>query len=1812
MKRNLIIPLVYILLCLFSTACSDKQKEDFSKYISAYTDGIVRSSSPIQIQLAIKPDKDFQAGTTLPAKILQVSPEIKGDLSLKDGEMVEFIPAEPLKNGQEYQVKFDLGALCSVPEKYKEFTFRFKVIELGLKFKEGDLWVQERNDSILMYQAEVFSSDYIAPDVIEKKISATLDGNNMPLTWTHDNNIHRFTVKDLRKGEQGKTLTLSFSKDFSKNDKTTVEIPSLHEFIVLNAKPVKSERLIIRVTMSERVAASQNLDGFIMVDRRPCNNFEIEDNTIILYPDVDKGTTGLVQLYMFKGIKSASGDILNSDFKTDIRLSSADPRVSFIGKGVIVPDQNKVIIPFSAVALKAVDIEIIKVLNQNMNFFLQENNYEGSYELRRTARPVFTKKIDLQQEYPDIDLNRWNDFTIDLSRLVKLEKGVIYRIKLKFKKSYTTLECAGEAPDSEFSASDWDNPGYYSDYEYPIGYEWEEADNPCHVSYYNGDRFASKNIINTALGVLAKRAVDNKFFISVNELNTASPVSDCDIFLYDFQNQKIDSARTDKNGFAYASPKSKAFIILAKKGDDQAWLKVSDGNALSLSNFDVSGQNVQMGVKGFIYGERGVWRPGDEIYLSLILEDKLKMLPEGHPITAQLIDPKGNVIQSKNGKTGECNIYCFKFKTPEDAPTGYWHAVFRIGGISFTKTLRIETIKPNRLSIVMQFPNDQVIGKGISTAPVKVKTQWLHGAKTPNLKAITEVKLNKGNGSFSTYPDYTFADKSKDFTSNTEVLFDGTTDANGDFSFSIDKIKSEDAPGLLNATFTTRVFENGGDFSIVSQSIAYSPYTEYVGIRLPDSEDRWFSTQKPLKINGVTVTPKGEKSGNSIVEIEVYKLNWRWWWDSEYDNIGSYVNREYNREYLRKNVQVTNGSFTTNLGISESGRYFIKAVDKSGHTTGMIAYFGSWGDIENSDAATILNVSTDKKTYKAGEKIKIKIPSSEGGVAIVSLETGQTVKDIFRIPATKGSTTIEVEATPEMCPNVYASVTLIQPHNNRDNDRPIRLYGVVNVNVEDQALHLNPEIKIAPELRPAEEFTVSVHEKNGKPMNYTIAIVDEGLLSLTAFKTPSPFGVFYAREALGVKTWDFYDFIYGAYGARLDKAFAVGGDESLKNLQDEKTNRFKPVVLFEGPFTLKKGATQTHHFRMPEYIGEVRTMVIAATNGQYGEASVNTQVKQPLMVSLAMPRLFTPGDIIDIPVTVFALNKNIREATVSITTDNKITVSGSSSQTVIFNGQGEQVVYFKVRINDLLGMSTIRIDARSGNEKAYVLEDVEIRIPNPRITKVEEKELKAGESISFSATVKGADPVSTLEVSSIPPLNLEQRLSYLIDYPHGCAEQITSKAFPQLALGNLMTLTAKEKAQVETNVKEVINRLRAYQTADGGFAYWQGSPNISDWVSTYIAQFLVTAEQQGYSVPKQMLQGDLNYMKKIANNWHPADPYAQMEQAYRLYVLALANQPDLGAMNRLRESRLTENTAQWLLASAYVLCNQKQVGEKIVRQLSSEVSPYRQTGRCFGSDTRDYAIILQAMVNLGMQQDAYRMLQKISKAMGSGNWYSTQETAFALNAAAAYVSKFLGSQNGINITVKTAEGKETIDTEKTIYQQNLKIRDQKTTVEIKNNGKGNLYARQINSSIPFDIVTEKIMSGLLLSVNYYGTNGNPLDINRLQQGTDVIAEITVKNTGNTGEYQELVLSYLLPSGFEIINERLTGNANAFKEAENVDIRDDRFYVYFDLGQNQSKTFKFRFNAAFAGEYIQPAITCTAMYDNSIEGILPGGKITITK
>ncbi|MBK9017497.1 MAG: hypothetical protein IPM82_27520 [Saprospiraceae bacterium] len=375
----------------------------------------------------------------------------------------------------------------------------------------------------------------------------------------------------------------------------------------------------------------------------------------------------------------------------------------------------------------------------------------------------------------------------------------------------------------------------------------------------------------------------------------------------------------------------------------------------------------------------------------------------------------------------------------------------------------------------------------------------------------------------------------------------------------------------------------------------------------------------------------------------------------------------------------------------------------------------------------------------------------------------------------------------EMSPTVYAHVSLLQPHGQSKNDLPIRMYGVLAVDVEDPKTLLKPTIKMAAELKPEQEFTVEVSEENGEDMAYTIAVVDEGLLGLTNFKTPDPHGALYAREALGVKTWDLYDYVLGAYGGELERILAVGGDGEINVPTERKNaNRFKPVVLHAGPFLLTSGKKK-HTFKMPNYIGSVRVMVVAANaDAAYGNTEKIVPVKKPLMALATLPRVLGPGETLKLPVSIFALENKVKTVDVSLAeTTGMVNISGGATKSLSFAKPGEDMVYFDLKVGEKTGIAKFKITAKGGGETATQDIEIDVRNPNPYITKVSDGMMQGGGSWSQAYKAFGTPGTNTgiLEVSAIPPLKLGERLKYLLQYPHGCIEQITSGGLPAALRG---------------------------------------------------------------------------------------------------------------------------------------------------------------------------------------------------------------------------------------------------------------------------------------------------------------------------------------------------------------------------------------------------------------------------------------------
>jgi alpha-2-macroglobulin len=1813
----------------------------FGEYITSYTAGVISSGSSIRIGLSQDVVDSLAIGAPTTAKLFEFSPAIKGETVWLDRRTVEFKPAARLTSGQIYEVNFQLSRLIEVPKALNTFEYTVQVIPQNFEVSVDNIKPYVKTDlKRQKIEGILYTADYAEGDAIEKILNAQQDGNSLKVNWVHtsEGKQHTFSVEDVARKDNASVVKLAFSGTALGVDQTLdreVEIPALGDFKVTNVRVEQGTSQYVVVQFSDPLNESQNLEGLLRISELKNLDFEIKDNEIRVYPPVRQ--TGSRVISIEAGVKNILNYKMAQATTFDVAFEQVLPAVRFTGKGTVLPSSDGLVMPFEAVNLKSVDVQIIKVYESNVLQFLQVNNYDGNQEMRRVGKPVLKKTISLEKSGVT-DLGKWNRFTLDLATLINTEPGAIYQVRLSFKKAYLAYVCEGGEEsaaantqssieqesweEGEAEGSYWDSYDDY--YYYGEDYEWEQRDNPCHASYYTGNRDIRKNVIATDLGLLAKRGSDGNTVVVVNDLKTTQPMSGVQLELYDFQQKLIGTASTGTDGKAIITTKENPFALIAKSGMQRGYLKLQDGESLSLSNFNVSGEYVRKGLKGFLYGERGVWRPGDSLYLSFILEDKLKTLPASHPVVFELQNPQGQVTSRLVRSNSENGFYKFATATDAEAPTGNWLGRVKVGGTEFTQPIKIEMVKPNRLKINLDFGVDKLTA-GNNNVSGDLKINWLHGAPGKNLRATFEVLLTKSTTKFDQYPEYVFDDPSIDFYSESQTIFDGYTDADGRAKVNAELEVSEAAPGSLNAVFRGKAYEESGNYSIDRFSIPFYPYQSLTGIKLPqgDKARGMLLTDTTHRVDIVTIDSDGNPLSRNI-EVSLYKINWRWWWDGSEGSV-NFMSGNYRQPITTGKIRTTNGKGTWNFKVKypEWGRFFVKAYDpQSGHSTGKVVYIdwpGWAGRARNEgEGATMLSFSSDKPIYNIGEKANLVIPGSDKGRALISVENGSRVLQTYWLETVAGDNQFSFDVTKEMTPNVFVNVTLLQPHAQTVNDLPIRMYGIIPIQVEDPETHLNPVITMPDVLEPGKEVVIKVSEQSKRKMTYTLAMVDEGLLDLTRFKTPDAWNRFYAREALGVKTWDLYDQVMGSFGGRIERLLALGGDGELAAKEDDaKANRFKPVVMYFGPITLD-GGSKEHRFIMPQYIGSVKTMLVAGYEGAYGKTEQVTPVRKPLMVLATLPRVLGPEEMVKLPITLFTSEKSIKNVKVEIKVSGPVGLSDESSRTVSMGEGSDLTLDFGLLVKSETGVAKIKVTATSGNYSATDEIEIEVRNPNPPITQVQDVVLDAGKTWSASVAPIGivGTNVSTLEVSSLPPINLGQRMRYLLQYPYGCIEQTTSSVFPQLYLDKVKALTADEKAVIQRNVKAGVERLKTFVNRDGGFSYWPGHEDSDSWGTTYAGHFLIEAETKGYFVPNDMIKRWKKYQRSKAQSWRKNQEYSSSEliQAYRLYTLALSGDAELGAMNRLREQGNMNTTAAWMLAAAYVKAGQPEAAKKLIEKLPVQVKPYQELSYSYGSDLRDKAIILETLLMLGDRARSFEIVKELSESMSNANyWMSTQTLAWCLKSVGA----FAGGEKGDLKFIYTYNGKEvTANTDLTLAQVKLPMEGLKAgDLKIVSGSKGALFVRIISEGVPARGAEEDAEKNLSLTITYADSKGVPIDPITLEQGTEFVATVTVFNPGMRGIYKNLALNQIFPSGWEINNLRLTGDDGA-KLTGDVptyqDIRDDRVYTYFDLNANQRKTFKVLLTASYAGSYYLPAVSCEAMYDNSVYARKKGKVVDVVK
>lgn len=1859
MKTNLnylITVFGIITLCFFETSCKKEDKNLINTltvdnpYLVSYTSGIISTQSEIQIVFASTNIPGAEAGTEVASSSLIFYPKLEGKLYWKNKNTLVFEPSKPIPAAKNYKVTLDIASLIKdAKSPYDTFSFAFATRQqhLGVTI-EGLKILDNQDNNKITFSASVFTEDVVSKKELNSCIDAKIDGKSVDIIWENDLNdkTHIFSISNIQKIERQQDIKINLIGDnigAPEHFEINYEIPEAGIFKLTKVNSINNLNEGIRIEFSELLDPSQDLEGFIEIEGYSGSlPYLIEQNNLRLFPE--NISTGNYILKVSKGIKSKAGNTLDKLIKENFYINPSFPAVILSSTGAIVPQTKGVLFPFNAIGLSAVDVEIFKVGSHNIVSLLKDNDLnEANYNMYRVGKIIKQKTITLHHVNPLEDGMKWKEFYLDLNDLIKTDPGAIYQVRIGFRQEYAINPCVDQSSiDIEKAQSDQiyfkDDNGnmmsimdnFYGGIPYNENYIWANRENPCFPEYYNADRFISGNLLVSNYGITAKRGSDDFIWVSVSDLLTTDPVANITIDLYNEANDMISQQKTDQNGIVKINVKNEnPAVVVAHSGKNKGYLRLKEEDALNLSRFDISGEQVKGDVRGFIYAERNIWKPGDSMFFNFMLHDKKASLPKEYPITMELFDAKGQLYEKRVTNKQINGIYPLSLSTQVNDQTGNWRISIKAGANTFEKSFKIESIKPNRLKSTLVFERT-LLKKEQEPFKAQIKAHWLTGIPASECKAVVDLKLKDEETSFNTFPSFIFGNEFfKNKSPDARTVFNGPLSNLGTGVFSLKISENPDVSGKLTALFQTRIFEPSGDFSTTIEKVTYHPFSSYVGIEIP--LNNWgepvLAENKPSIIRFAIVDNEGNPLKNKQIRVSLFKTDWYWWWDNN-----QYKNADFNTETAKETAKEillitdSKGIATWKLTINEWGRYLLLAQDvSSGHRSAQYIHSGypdGASDVNEKNLLSLMPVKTDKTKYKPGENAILSFPGSSEGTAIITIENGSSVLQSIRLKTKKGTNTISIPVNKEMAPNVYAYVSFIQSYKNVKNDLPIRMFGICPLLVEDPYSILKPKILTKESYKPGEKISIGITEESGRAMTYTLSIVDEGLLGITRFKTPHPHATFYSKIGLGIRTWDIYNKVLGTYVTDFGNLLAVGGDESYQSdVLNNTGTQFNSVVFSLGPFTLKKGEKINHTLTLPNYIGAVRIMAVARNEASFGSSEKSVPVKSPLMLFASAPKTLAPGDEFSLPVNIFSSQGNIGKVVVTAKDEAGILKNITPGISINMQGLKEKLSQISFKAGNKTGIAKIKINISSTQGSAFQMIEIPVRNPNPISYRIKSQVLKPGEMWTEdleSFGQKGTREI-ILETSSLSNIGLQKRLSFLLTYPYGCLEQTVSAAFSQLYLDQWVKLTPYQNKLRQKHIQSAIQQIIKFQLSSGGFSYWPGNYQFDEWVTSYTGQFLLEAKTAGFIVPANMLKKWEKFQVKLIKGININESWAsseitQMNQAYRLYTLALAGKAEKGAMNQMRETKSLYQSAASRLAGAYALTGNKDIAIKI---LNSNYKNQTTTGyiSSYGSDLRDKAQLLESYLLSGNKTVAANLAIQLGKNLLSNNWYSTHSTACALLA----LSKYLGDQKAgepskFKFNTKETNGK-WVDVQHNEVTGFTQFQDfsGRQKVQIKNDGKSTLFFQLVQSGKeePGKVVASK--RGILLSVDFKSLNGKKIDPTQMIQGEDFMAEITVKHTGeNPYHYQDLALTQVFPSGWEIINERITDfNNQSGINYDYLDIKTDRTSYFFSLREREVKKFTVRLNATFQGRYYFPAANVSDMYNHTITANTDGKWIYVS-
>lgn len=1801
--------------CLFAVAClamitsckSDFQEtvidESLAQYISVVTTGEIGCDDEVLIRFNNRNSSDLLVGLDIEEPIFKFTPQIKGRTYWKDPYTVAFKSEKSLKYGKTYQGTINLSNLHLdfLPDSIKQFLFVVRIPEMAVVKCENQLDLINSNDpKFYRYRADITFSASANEKLFEEGITLEANGKKIGTKITgKDRRTITLESESIERTNDSQKIVLKVDKstfNMTQHFVSEMELSPLNQMKILSiSQDLQGKNPRIRVEFSDELSSKQDLNGLVSIS--PAQELKLYKMGSRLLIDGKFAFGSTYTLTLNAGLQSRWATKTTSTVTEKISFPDVVPQIEFVSDGVFLPSSNDFRVQFYSCNLSKVHIELKKVYDSGIHEFLSTEQLSSLKDRHSAFNGTYNNRVGVILHNETFDIgntkNEWLLNEIDLTKVIKKHGKGLYLIQLNFN------------PADMLTTIDGDLYPFIED---------------------KGQIY--KPIICTNIGLTCKKSEDG-YWVYATDLTTARPISNVNLEITrDYNFSEAIRGVTNSEGVAKLTiPYNDYYYgfsqILAEKNGERSAIRLEEME-WNTSGFDVGGADASSdGVRAYAYTERGVYRPGDLINLSIIARGISNL---SAPMTVELCNPQSKVVYSQTCRDVNDGFYSFAFQTDVSDMTGKWYAQFYAGSRYFYHEISIETVVANTMKATITTDKSS-LEKDDTSVKIDLDAKYLFGAPASGNLASLSAEILSFTKSFDQYKGYTFSNPSIDFYAVDQPIVRKNLDEAGKLSIVYEMPKLEYAPSGLIMKINAKIFENEGRSNDFSKHIEVNPVRYYVGIREVNS---MLKSGSDMNIPVVLVDTKGTLLTNRTLKYRIYRNEETWWW--QYDS-----NRKLRFKTDINTMQVAEGEVASNSNIrfnpNENGSYFIEVIDEKGdgHSSGFFFDVDRYGGqlTDNSTAGT-LALESNREKYVPGQTMSIEFQGVDNGRALVSVEKGNRIlfSKWINTTSSHGPAHIEIPVTSDMVPNVYVTVSLIQPQNQTSNDRPIRMIGILPVSVVEPSSAFGMNITTSNSFRSGEPFEVSLQTTNHKPCQFTIAVVDEGLLDLTAFETPSPWDYFYQKIGLGVKSYDLYSQVITPNLDDVFRTFSIGGGLEYLRSQlnpNESTQRFQSVSLFKGPISTDTNGAAKVQFRMPNYVGSVKIMVVAANEDSYANAEKEVAVKKELMLLPSLPRVLGPDETVQIPVSVFAMEKGMGNVSVSLQTTGPVEVVGNAKQTVTFTDVADKECYFTVKAKKEIGVSKITLVAESSKYKTNYSVDLSVRPSSTRIYESETKTIDQKQTVVLKVPQNGVtgSNLVQLNLSILPGMDFGHRLDWLINYPYGCLEQTVSAVMPQLRLSKFIDYPEAKAKEIDEHINIAIERLRRFQTYNGSFSYWPGNTDVSEWASLYAAHFLVEAKSLGYYVPTDMFDNAIMYL----TNGAESNKGIYNERAYRVFILSLAGRPVTSEMNLLDESKAAsgDQISIWHLAASFYLNGQKSKALDLVSSADKKVNNYAEFSSSFGSGLRDQAIILEALVIMNKTEEATEMAKEVSAQLATRDWYSTQSLGYAVNAMGKFAEQKIGENGSLRIKGQLVlpDGKNlAFDTKKNCSFDLSNYSGKEIRLEFDQASSfDQIFAVFNYSGFPLKDQSVAESKNLSLKVEWYGEDGSPIDPSNLKQGTSFWGYFSVKNLTDLEQIEEVALVCVLPSGWEIQNTRLNSELLPHRfdnlklgYEEFQEIRDDRVMWFFDINKwaplNGELDFVVKLNAVNKGSFYMPGIIVEAMYNNGFRASTAGFDVNV--